>query len=177
MYRGVMSSFARNILLSAGGLWGFVMALVPAEFAFAGSLRISPFLVSAFLCAALSGALGTWVAGRWASRSSNLRDDAGWLRWLLSGLTTGLLQAVVIGSAAALSIWLAMTVTMTGFSTAEPSTLYTLVSQPSIFLQSAIVGRYVLIYALIFGVLLAPFTGLAINRLAVGGAAREAAAR
>lgn len=161
-----MASSARNLLLVAGSLWGLVLALVPAEAAFAGTLRLSPFLVSALACAALSGAVGTWAAGRWATRTRHRRREAGWPRWLLSGLGTGLLQAVVVGVLAALSIWLAMTVTMTGFSVATPSAINNLVSQPSIFLQSAIVGRTVLVYALIVGAALAPLTGLAINRVA-----------
>lgn len=157
----------RNLLLAAGALWGLVLALVPAETAFAGTLRLSPFLISALLCAALSGALGTWVAGRWASRTPRHRlKELGWPRWLISGFGTGLLQAMVVGVLAALSIWLAMTVTMTGFSPATPLAISSLVSQPSIFLQSAVVGRTVLVYALIVGVALAPFTGLAINRVA-----------
>lgn len=162
----MMASSTRNLLLSAGALWGFVLALVPAMIAFAGPLNLSPFLVSALLCAALSGAVGTLAAGRWAGRMRRPGRETDWPRWLLSGLGTGLLQAVVVGVLAALSIWLAMTVTMTGFSAATPAAVYNLVSQPSIFLQSAIVGRTVLVYALIVGALLAPLTGLAINRAA-----------
>ncbi len=161
-----MASSTRNLLLAAGALWGFVLALVPAMVAFAGPLRSSPFLISALLCAAASGAFGTWIAGRWASRMRRIRKKDGWARWLISGLGTGLLQAVVVGVLAALSIWLAMTITMTGFSVATPSAIYSLVSQPGIFLQSAIVARTVFVYALLVGVALAPFTGLAINRLA-----------
>ncbi|MGF1470987.1 MAG: hypothetical protein ACFB50_04490 [Rubrobacteraceae bacterium] len=161
----MMSSSSRNLLLGAGGLWGFVLALVPAEAAFAGSLRLSPFLVTALVCAALSGAAGTWVAGWWASRKLRFRKESGWPGWLLSGFTTGLLQAVAVGVLAALSIWLAMTITMSGFSAATPSAIYSLVAQPSIFLQSAIVGRTVFFYALLVGIALAPLTGLAINRV------------
>jgi hypothetical protein len=158
-----MTSSTRNLLIFTGALWGFVLALIPAMVAFAGPLNVSPFLVSALLCAALSGAAGTWAAGRLANRTRNLLRKDGWPRWLLSGLTTGILQALVVGVLAALSIWLAMTVTMTGFSVATPGAIYSIVSQPSIFLQSAIVARTVFVYALLVGVALAPFSGLAIN--------------
>lgn len=168
-----MASSARNLLLAAGALWGFVLALVPAAAAFAGPLSLSPFLVSALLCAALSGAAGTLVAGWRASRTRRFQKEDGWLRWLLSGLGTGLLQAAVVGVLAALSIWLAMTVTMTGFSVATPAAIYGLVSQPDIFLQSAIVARAVFIYTLLVGVALAPFTGVAINRVAGSKAAAQ----
>lgn len=158
-----MASSTRNLLIAAGALWGFVLALIPAIVAFAGPLNPSPFLVSALLSAALSGAAGTLVAASWASRTRRVRKKGGWPRWLLSGLMIGLLQAVVVGVLAALSIWLAMTITMTGFSVATPKAIYLLVSQPSIFLQSVIVARAVFVYALLVGVALAPFSGLAIN--------------
>lgn len=159
----MMASFTRNLLLAAGALWGFVLALTPAVVAFAGPLNPSPFLVSALLCAALSGAAGSFGAALWADRARHIRKKDGWSRWLLSGFMTGLLQAVVVGVLATLSIWLAMTITMTGFSVATPKAIYLLVSQPSIFLQSAIVARTVFVYALLVGVALAPFSGLAIN--------------
>lgn len=171
IYNEVMSVPARNLLLAAGALWGFVLALVPAMVAFAGPLNPSPFLVSALLCAALSGAAGAWAAGRWSGWTHQRRRRDGWPSWLLSGFMTGVLQAVSAAVLAALSIWLAMTITMTGFSTATPGAIYRLVSQPSIFLQSAIVARTVFIYALLIGVALAPFTGLAINRVAGRGVA------
>ena len=173
IYNGVMASSTRNLLLAAGALWGFVLALVPAMAAFAGPLNLSPFLIFALLCAALSGATGTWAAGRWSNRKRRQRRKDGWPRWLLSGFVTGILQALLVGVLAALSIWLAMTITMTGFSVATPKSIYLLVSQPSIFLQSAIVARTVLIYALLVGVASAPFTGPAINRVSGG----EVAAR
>lgn len=169
----MMPGSTRNLLLAAGALWGFVLALIPAEVAFAGPLSLSPFLISALFCAALSGAVGTWIAGRRASRTRHSSKEIGWPRWLLSGFGTGLLQAVVVGVLAALSIWLAMTITMTGFSVATPGAISSLVSQPDIFLQSAIVGRVVFIYALLVGVAMAPLTGLAINWIAARKAAEQ----
>ena len=163
IYNEVMASSTRNLLLSAGALWGFVLALVPAMVAFAGPLSLSPFLVSALLCAALSGGVGTWIPGRLINRARSPRKKDGWPRWLLSALGTGLLQAVLVGVFATLSIWLAMTVTMTGFSVATPGAIYLLLSQPSIFLQSAIVAQTVFVYALLVGVALSPLTGLVIN--------------
>lgn len=174
IYSGVMASPTRNLLLTAGAVWGFVLALIPAMAAFAGPLNLSPFLVSALLCAALSGAAGTWISGLWTSRTQSSYERGGWARWLLLGFATGVLQAVLVGVLAALSIWLAMTITMTGFSVATPGAIYLLVSQPSIFLQSAIVARTVFVYALLVGVALAPFTGLAINYRVAG---REVAAQ
>ncbi|CAN5711984.1 hypothetical protein BH24ACT22_BH24ACT22_04840 [soil metagenome] len=155
----------RNFLIFAGALWGFVFALVPAMGAFDGPLNLSPFLISALLCAASSGAVGTLAAGWLANRTRNFRTKDSRLRWLLSGFVTGLFQALVIGVLAALTIWLAMTITMTGFSVATPNAIYLLVSQPSIFLQSAIVARTILVYALVVGAVTAPFSGLAINRM------------
>ncbi|MGB3635556.1 MAG: hypothetical protein WA982_16050 [Rubrobacteraceae bacterium] len=169
----MMATSTRNLLLAAGALWGFALALVPAMVAFAGPLNLSPFLIFALLCATPSGATGTWVAGRRATRSRSLRRKCGWPKWLLSGFMIGILQALVVGVLAALTIWLAMTITMTGFSVATPGAIYLLVSQPSIFLQSAIVARTVFVYALLVGFALAPFTGLAINRVA----GREVAAQ
>ena len=164
-----MSSSTRNLLLAAGALWGFLLALALAMVAFAGPLNPSPVLVSALLCASLSGTVGAWTAGRLANRARSLRRKDGWPRWLLSGFVTGVSPAAVAGVLAALSIWLAMTVTMTGFSPATPRAIHLLVSQPSMFLQSAIVARAVFIYALLADVALAPFTGLAVNRMAQRG--------
>lgn len=165
IYSGVMLRPTRNLLIFAGALWGFLLALVPAMAAFAGPLSLSPFLISALLCAAFSGAAGTLAASWSANRMRGFRTKDGQLQWLLSGFMTGLFQALVVGVSAALTIWLAMTITMTGFSVATPNAIYLLVSQPSIFLQSAIVARTILVYALVVGAVTAPFSGLAINRV------------
>ncbi|CAN5909504.1 hypothetical protein BH23ACT11_BH23ACT11_26820 [soil metagenome] len=158
-----MSRSTRYLLLAGGALWGVVLAIVPAEVAFAGPLNFSPFLITAMFCAALSGAGGTLAAGRWARRTDYHWNKQSWLRWLLSSFATGVVQTLAVAVFAALSIWLAMTITMTGFSTANPTAIYLLVTQPTIFLQSAIVARTVLVYALIVGAALAPLSGTAIN--------------
>lgn len=164
-----MNGSTRRLLLALGALWGFAMALVPVLVAFDGPLNPSPFLVSAFVCAALSGAAGTLVAG-WksartrrsvepAERPDGPGEPGGTARRVLSRAGIGLLQTVVAGGLAALSIWLALTVTMTGFSTATPTEFFNLFSRPELFLQSAIVGQVVLLYALVAGAVLAPVTG------------------
>lgn len=158
-----MDASHRNLLLAVGALWGFVMAVIPAEVAFAGPLKLSPFLVSAFLAAALSAAAGTAFAGWFAS--GKRRGKRGWMRRAFSGTVIGLLQAVVTGALATVSIWIAITVTISGFSVATPENILRLVRTPELFLQGWIVGRAVLIYALVVGVAAAPLTGAFIDWL------------
>lgn len=157
-----MTKIVRNRLILLGSLWGFVLVLVPAIVAFEDPFTLSPFLISALLCAALSGAAGTVFAGRMATR---LPLDEGGLRTSLLTLRVGASQGFVTGLLAALSIWLAMTINMSGFSVARPAQLFNLVENPALFQQSFIVAYAVFVYSVIAGLLLAPVAGMLISKL------------
>ncbi len=154
-----MNASTRNLLILAGALWGLVMAVIPAEVAFRGPLILSPFLVSAFLAAALSAAAGFLLAGWVISRKRPDSGKEGWGRRLLTGAMAGVVQAVVTGVLATLTVWLAITITMSGFSVVTPGEILRLVRTPELFLQGWIVGRAVLIYSLVVGLALSPLTG------------------
>lgn len=149
-----MSASARNGLLTFGAIWWFVLALVPALVAFQEPFSVSPFLVSAFLFAAASGAYGTLVAGRRVAGEE------------VSKLASGMLQAVVVAPLAAVTIWLAMAVNMSGFNVVEsPAQVLNLIRRPSIFIEAGIVSLAVLAYSLVVGALLSPLTGAVIARI------------
>ena len=151
-----MISTSRNRLTLSGALWGLLLALLPAVFAFDG-FALSPFLAAALLFSALSGAVGALVAGRQAQR----RSRRGWA--FVSGI--GALQGIVAAAVATLSIWVALTATMTGFSPAAPGRILLLLADPAIFLQSALAAVVVFVYAACAGLLLSPLVGSAILRL------------
>lgn len=150
-----MTPHARNRLLLLGALWGLALAAVPAALAF-DRFSLSPFLISAFLCAALSGAAGALVAGRRAAGSR----PGGW-----SILGAGALQGLVTALLAALSIWVALTATMAGFSTASPLEVLDLLTEPGIFMQSAVAAIAVFTYYAAVGLLLSPLIGTVIVRV------------
>lgn len=154
-----MSTISRNRLSLAGALWGLLLALLPAALAFDG-FALSPFLLAALLFSALSGAGGALVAGRRAARGTT-----GPGRSWASASGIGALQGVVAAVFAALSIWLALTVTMTGFSPAAPGRILGLFGDPGIFLQSALAAPVIFGYASSVGLLLSPLVGSAILRL------------
>lgn len=120
-----MNGMVRSRLLLLGAVWGLVLAIVPAVMAFDDPFTISPFLVAALSCAAASGAVGTLIAG---CRAANSRSSGrtGWYLVLLAGFGTGAAGAVVAGTLAALSIWGAMAVNMSGLSTETPDILMVL---------------------------------------------------
>ena len=149
-----MTPTSRNRLTLSGALWGLLLALLPAAFAFDG-FALSPFLAAALLFSALSGAVGALVAGRRARRRSSGR---GWAS--VSGI--GALQGIVAAAVATLSIWFALTATMTGFSPAAPGRTLLLLADPAIFLQSALAAVVVFVYAACAGLLLSPLVGSAI---------------
>lgn len=167
-----MNAFTRNLLISAGALWGLVMAVIPAEVAFRGPMTLSPFLVTAFLGAAFSAAAGFLFAGWMALRKRSGKESR--TRWVVSGILTGALQTLVTGALATIWAWLAITVTMSGFSIVTPGNILRLVQTPDLFVQGWIVGRAVLTYSLVVGLLLSPLTGFFIYRLARGKRARAA---
>lgn len=135
------------------------MAVIPAEFGFRGPMTLSPFLITAFFGAALSAAIGALFAGSMAFRKRNGSVKKGWASRVFSGTLTGVLQAVVTGVLAALTTWLAITITISGFSVATPGNILRLVRTPEIFLQGWVLGRAVLVYSLVVGLTLSPLTG------------------
>lgn len=154
-----MSTISRNWLTLSGALWGLLLALLPAVLAFDG-FSLSPFLLAALFLSALSGAVGALVAGRRAAR----RTEGAERSWsAASGI--GALQGIVAATLAALSIWLALTVTMTGFSPDAPGRILGIFTYPGIFLQSALAAIVVFGYAVSLGLLLSPLVGLVILRL------------
>ena len=135
-----MSSSTRNFLLAAGALWGFVLALVPAVVMFAGPLNPTIPRLRAALRRPKRGNrnLGRRPVDESGAEPSQKRRlvAAAALRRPDRGFAGGRGRgAAVAGVLATLSIWLAMTITTTGFSTATPGAIYLLVSQPSIFRQ------------------------------------------
>ena len=153
-----MTSNVRNRLLLLGALWGLVLAALPAVLAFDDRFVLSPFLVAAFVCAGLSGAVGALIAGRRAATSSTRRG-------LLAVSGVGALQGLVSGTLAALSIWLALAVTISGFSTGSPGEILDLLRRPEIFVESAIAAIAILVYTLTVGTLLSPVVGAVLCRL------------
>lgn len=147
------------------------MALLPAALAFDG-FSLSPFLLAALFLSAISGAAGALVAGRRAPRMVE-RSGRSWA--VASGI--GAIQGIVMAILAALSIWLALTATMTGFSPAAPGKILGLFATPAIFLQSALAAIVIFGYAVSLGLLLSPLVGSVILRLTreAGGASRRLA--
>jgi hypothetical protein len=144
----MMKATVRNRLLALGSLWGVLLAVVPA---LVMASRLTGFVVAALLCAALSGCVGTLVAGRRALRK---RSDG-----VLAGLGTGLLQGLVGGVLAAALIWALTALTLSGF-TLEFSTLMS----PRVFLGSFFVALSVFLYSVAGGLLLGPAFGTLVNR-------------
>jgi hypothetical protein len=162
-----MTSSVRNRLLLLGALWGLVLAILSAALAFDG-FALSPFLVAALMCAGLSGAIGALVAGR---RAVTFRRRRG----LLAVSGVGALQGLVSGTLAALSMWLALAITISGFSLEKPGEILDLLWRPGIFVESAIAAIAVLVYAV--GVVLSPVVGAAVCRLVRTGGKEDLVVR
>jgi hypothetical protein len=150
-----MTATVRNRLLLLGSAWGVLLATVPA-LVMTRPYRLTGFLVAALVCAALSGCVGTLVAGRRAA----LREGGG---GLLAGLGTGFLQGLVGGTFAALLIWALMALTLSGFTLENPVELSTLM-RPRVFLGSFFVALWVFLYAVAGGTLLGPAFGRLVDR-------------
>ena len=150
-----MTATVRNRLLLLGSAWGVLLATVPA-LVMTRPYRLTGFLVAALVCAALSGCVGTLVAGRRAA----LREGGG---GLLAGLGTGFLQGLVGGAFAALLIWALMALTLSGFTLENPVELSTLM-RPRVFLGSFFVALWVFLYAVAGGTLLGPAFGRLVDR-------------
>ncbi|HEX2181603.1 MAG TPA: hypothetical protein VHH10_04900 [Rubrobacteraceae bacterium] len=154
-----MTAAARNRLLLLGSAWGVLLALAPA---LVMTRHLSGFLVAALLVAALSGSVGTLVAGRRAARRA---DGA----TLLSGIGTGFLQGLVGGAFAAFLIWALTAFTLSEFSlgnSVDPSVLMS----PRVFVGSFFVALSVFLYAVAGGTLLGPAFGRLVERAVRGRA-------
>ena len=156
-----MTSTVRNRLLALGVLWGLLLAAVPALL-MTDPYQLTGFLVAGLACAALSGSLGTLVAGRRAVKKGGKRSS------LLLGVLTGALQGLAGGIVAALLIWALMAITLSGFTLRNPVELSVLMS-PRVFLGSFFVALSTFAYALVGGVLLGPIFGTLINRTVRAG--------
>lgn len=156
-----MVSNARNRLLLLGALWGLILASLPALVMSDGE-SISAFLPVALLFAALSGAVGTAVAGRRAERAPGAVGSP-----LVSGVKTGAVQGLVGGTVAALLFYALMAVTISGYSPGGGAEASVLMS-PRVFLGSFFVALSVFVYSLAGGLLLGPLFGPLVRR-AVGG--------
>jgi len=156
-----MASTVRNRLVALGVLWGLLLAAVPALW-MTNPYQLTGFLVAGLACAALSGSLGTLVAGRRAVKKGGGRSG------LLAGVTIGALQGLAGGVVAALLIWALMAITLSGFTLRNPVELSVLMS-PRVFLGSFFVALSTFVYALVGGVLLGPVFGTLVNRIVRAG--------
>ncbi len=156
-----MTSTVRNRLLALGVLWGLLLAAVPALL-MTSPYQLTGFLVAGLACAAVSGSLGTLVAGRRAEKKGGGHSG------LLAGVGAGALQGLVGGVVAALLIWGLMAVTISGFTLRNPVELSVLMS-PRVFMGSFFVALSTFAYALVGGVLLGPIFGTLINRTVRAG--------
>jgi hypothetical protein len=153
-----MTANIRNRLLLLGSVWGVLLALAPA---LVMTRSLSGFLVVAFLVAALSGSVGTLVAGRRAAR----RKGSG--PAVLAGLGTGFLQGLVGGAFAATLIWALTALSISEFSLGnrvDPSVLMS----PRVFVGSFFVALSVFFYAVAGGTLLGPAFGRLVDRAVKG---------
>ncbi len=71
---------------------------------------------------------------------------------------------MISGMLAALTIWLALTITISGFSVESPSEILDLYRRPTIFIEGAIAAIAVLVYTVAVGTLLSPVIGATIQR-------------
>jgi len=169
-----MTTQVSSRLLALGALWGLVLAVGPT-FIMTEPYRLTGLLVAALICAALSGAIGTLVAGRravlLAARSGSYRRSK-----VLSGIRVGAVQGFVGGGIAALLFWALMALSTSGFSLQNPVDISTLM-RPQAFLGSFFVALSVFLYAFVGGLLLGPVFGTLLNRIARknagDGAAKE----
>lgn len=148
-----MTANIRNRLLLLGSVWGVLLALAPA---LVMTRSLSGFLVAALLVAALSGIVGTLVAGRRAAR----RKGSG-------PMGLGFLQGLVGGAFAAALIWALTALSISEFSLGnrvDPSVLMS----PRVFVGSFFVALSVFFYAVAGGTLLGPAFGRLVDRAVKG---------
>ena len=158
-----MTSAARNRLLLLGVLCGLALAVVPA-IVMTDPYELTGFLVVALLCAAVSGVVGTLVAGgRTLRRTSGRKGTRG--AAALRGLGIGAVQGILGGAFAALLFWTVMALTISGFTLQNPVELSVLMS-PRIFLGSFFVALSAFAYTLVGGLLPGPLFGPLVERAA-----------
>ena len=155
---------ARNRLLLIGALWGLALAAIPA-LVMTDPRRLTGFLALSLACAAVSGAVGTLVAGRRAARRASAPE--GGRSRLVSGVKTGAAQGIVGGAVAALLVWALMAVTISGFSLGGPVEASILTS-PRVFLGSFFVALSAFVYSVAGGLVLGPLFGPLVERAAGG---------
>ena len=160
-----MTASVRNRLLAPGVLWGLLLAAVPA-LVITNPYQLTGFLVAALVCAALSGCIGTLVAGRRAARSGG-RSGA------LGGVGIRLVQGLAGGLVAALLFWAIMAISISGFTLQNPVELSVLM-RPPVFLGSFFVALSAFLYVLVGGLVLGPVFGKLIDR-AVGSGKKNGA--
>lgn len=155
-----MAKTVRNRLIALGALWGVLLAAVPA-FVMGSPGRLDGFLISAVLCAAVSGAVGTLAAGYRAAvrRREDVKSSG-----IQAAFGVGLVQGIVGGGVAAVAIWALMAATISGFPLANPTNPSALM-RPQVFVGSFFVALSVFLYALAGGLLLAPAFGTLVNRV------------
>ena len=156
-----MTAGVRNRLLILGAAWGLVLAAVPA-LVMTDPYRLTGFLVVALLCAAVSGVVGTFVAGQRTLKRPAGRKIRG---AVLRGVGIGAVQGLVGGAFAALLFWVVMALTISGFTLRDPVELSVLMS-PRIFLGSFFVALSAFAYTLVGGLLLGPIFGPLVERAA-----------
>ena len=156
-----MTLTVRNRLLPLGTLWRLLLAAVPALL-MTSPYQLTGLLVAGLVCAALSGSLGTLVAGRRSVKKGGGRSG------LLAGFGAGALQGLVGGVVAALLIWALMAITLSGFTLRNPVELSVLMS-PTVFIGSFFVALSAFIYTLVGGLLLSSIFGTLINRAVRAG--------
>jgi len=155
-----MTAPVRNRLLALGLLWGLLLAALPA-LVMTDPYRLTGFLVAGLVCAALSGCIGTLVAGRRVTKGAGRSG-------FLAGVGTGAFQGLVGGGVAALLIWTLMAVTISGFTLRNPVELSVLMS-PRVFTGSFFVALSAFVYAFLGGLLLGPVFGTLVNRAVRAG--------
>ena len=157
-----MTASVRNRLLILGVVWGLLLAAVPA-LVMTDPYKLTGFIVVALLCAAVSGVVGTLVAGRRTlKRRPSSRKGRG---AVLRGFGIGAVQGLVGVAFAALLFWTVMAVTISGFTLRDPVELSVLMS-PRIFLGSFFVALSAFAYTLVGGLLLGPLFGPLVERAA-----------
>ena len=161
-----MTARLRNRLLALGALWGLALAAVPA-LVMTSPYRLTGFLVAALICAALSGCIGTLVAGRRALRNTARSQGVG-PSGFVAGVRTGAFQGLVGGGVAALLFWALMALTISGFTLRNPVELSVLMS-PRVFMGSFFVALSAFLYTFVGGLLLGPVFGRFVNRAVRAG--------
>ena len=161
-----MTKSVRIRLLTIGAVWGLSLAVVPVLI-MTDPYRLSGLLGTALVCAALSGCVGTLVAGRRIARIGSRQEGAGRTR-VLEGIGTGAVQGLVGGGFAALLFWALMALAASGFTLQNPVELSVLTS-PRVFLGSFFVALSAFLYALAGGLLLGPVFGTLVNRAVRAG--------